>query len=228
MKSKKILNAMGKIGDDLIEDAELSKNKKPYRSMWRKIAVVAACLCLVVALLPMFGNEQSASLNPLVITVYAKGEDGTLIPTTLKVGEKVKMYPATSPHAENFDGYAFDLTLLDAKYISPSVVTEDWEPKLYTGDYQYTDDDFHWALTAGDDIYVVHTWPDGSAVRPGEHENGDPVLHGSAIIWRPNDDGLDRNIISVYNDDFELICKYYLEITKNNGDYYAEIVKIEF
>ena len=231
MKNEKILTAIGKIGDDLIADAEICPKAKSRTPQWVKWVAMAACLCLLITggsvIGNMFGEKENINLNPLVITVYAQSEDGTIVPTALKVGEKVKMYPATSPHTENFDGYAFDLTLLDAKYISPSVVTEDWEPKLYTGDYQYTDDDFHWALTAGDDIYVVHRWPDGSAVRPGEHENGDPAPHGSAIIWRPNDDGLNRNIISVYSEDFELIAKYYLEITEENGDYYAEIVKVD-
>lgn len=232
MRSKKILIAMGKISDDLIEDADIASNKKPQRSVWWKVVAIAACLCLLITGGSMIGNllgvEENANFNPLVITVYAQSEDGSIVPTALKVGEKVKMYSATSPHAENFDGYAFDLTLLGAKYVCPTAVTEDWKPKLYSGDsVQFTDDDFHWALTEGDDIYIVHRWPNGSVVRPGEHELGDPAPHGSAIIWRPNDDGLNRNIISVYGDDFELLAKYYLEITEMGGDYYAEIVKIE-
>ena len=162
------------------------------------------------------------------ISVFAQNDEGAIIVTPLNVGEKVKMYPKTSTQLQGFEGYAFDLTLLDAKYVYPIAVTENWEPKLYPGDStQYTDDDFHWALTEGNDIYVVHRWPDGSPVRPGEHERGDPSPHGSAIIWRPNNDGLNRTIISVYSEDFELIANYYLEITEEYGEYYAEIVKID-
>lgn len=234
MKNERILNALGKINDDMIADAKIGAQAKKTTPQWVRWVAMAACLCLIVTasalIAPLFGGEpgdNTISINPLVITVYAKSEDGTIVPTALKLGEKVKLYAATSPHTENFDGYAFDLTLLEAKYVYPMAVTEDWEPKLYPGDSsQYTDDDFHWALTEGDDIYVVHRWPDGSVVRPGEHELGDPQPHGSAIIWRPNDDGLNRNIISVYSDDFELLAQYYLEITEENGEYYAEVVKI--
>lgn len=231
MKSEKIFNAIGKISDELIEDASIM-SKKVQAKVWIRWVAVAACLSLLITggtiIAPFLTeNDPVVNLNPLLITVYARGEDGAIIPTALKVGEKVKLYPATSPYTDNFNGYAFDLTLLEAKYVRPTAVTEDWEPKLYPGyDYWYTEDDFHWSLTEGDDIYVVAEDKNGNAV-PIDLEKG-PSPHGSAVIWRPNDDGLSRNIISVYGDDCKLMARYYLEITEMNGDYYAEVVKIVY
>ena len=60
----------------------------------------------------------------------------------------------------------------------------------------------------------------------GWDELAGPRPHGSEIIWRPNDDGLSRTIISVYGEDLKLITRYYLEITEDLGEYYAEVVKI--
>lgn len=227
MKNEKILNAIGKLSNDLIEDAAITSKTKKQRKAWAKWTMLAACLCLLIVassiIVPLFISEPR--INPLVITVYARAEDGSISSTELKLGEKVKLYPATSPHTDSFNGYAFDLTLLGAKYVSPCAVDENWEPKLYPGwSYQYTDDDFHWALTEGSEILVVQVDKNGKVIQ-SDYISG-PKPHGSAIIWRPNDDGLNRNIIRAYDDNFQLIATYYLEITEVNGDYYAEIVKI--
>ena len=229
MKEEKLLNAIGNISDDLIDDAVIVASKKTQPITWMRRLAIAACLCFLIAIsaviTPLFGgnNPDRPSGNPLVITVYARTADGSLIPTALKVGEKTKLYPATSPYADDFDGYAFDLTLLGAKYVSPCAVDENWEPKLYPGDSsQY---DFHWSFTEGDDIIVV--WPDQNGKIILSDDLMQPKPHGSAILWRPNDDGLSRSTIGVYNAEFELLATYYLEISEADGSYYAEIVKIE-
>lgn len=225
MKNTNLLNLVGEIDDKYIEEAA-PKTMKSHKSVLPKWAV-AACLCLVFAItiqiLPQFNNGSIA--NPLVITVYACDETGNLIPTALSVGEKVKLSPAKSSYTENFNGYAFELTLLGAKYVSVCATDENWNPKLYPGwSYEYTESDFNWSLTEGDEIIIV--WPDknGNIIRADELMG--PKPHGSEIIWRPNNVGLNRTIIGIYDDDFELLVTYYLEILEMEEDYYAEIVKV--
>ena len=230
MSKDRVVDSLGRIDDDMIQSVEAlrQKKKQPTRTRW---GAMVACLCLLIAassiIAPLFSgvNGDTPFINPLVITVYAADENGGSIPTVLNVGEKVKLYPAMSPYAEDFNGFAFDLTLLDAKYVCPIAVTDDWSAKLYSGDsIEYTG--VHWSLTEGDEIYVVRMYEDGTVVRPGEHEFGDPKPHGSEIVWRPNNEGLNRTIINVFDENFELMAQYYLEITEMNGDFYAEIVKI--
>ena len=38
--------------------------------------------------------------------------------------------------------------------------------------------------------------------------------------------GHNRNIIGVFDEEYDLLAVYYLEITEENGEYYAEVVKI--
>lgn len=232
MKSKKILIAMGKISDDLIEDADIASNKKPQRSVWSKVVAIAACLCLLITggfmIGNLFGGKDNLTFNPLVITVYAQSEDGTIIPAVLKVGEKVKMHPKTSTQLENFDGYAINLKLFDAKYIYTRAVDKNWKTLLYPGDsYLYSEEDFNWATTEGDDIWWVQIDLDGNVIPSGSNKLESPQLKGSDIIWRPNTKDMNRLIIGVFDEKYELIQVYFLEITGENGDYYAEIVKVD-
>lgn len=233
MKTEKFLRAIGNICDDLIADANIDIPATKRHAPWVRWTAIAACLFLLVAVssvIPsLLGSEQGVNSNPLVITVYARDAEGSLIPTELKVGEKVKLFPATSPYAENFDGYAFDLTLLRAEYVSTCAVDENWMPKLYIsdGNRQYISDDFYWSFTEGDAIRVVAVDKNGDVVSTAEGEQPYIRFHGPSIIWRPNDNGMNRSTISVYNNDFKWIATYYLEITEENGNYYAEVVKIE-
>lgn len=230
MRNKEILNAMGKIGDDLIEDADIESIKKPQRSIWWKVLATAACLCLVIALLPMFGtDEQPVSFNPLVITVYAQGEDGKIVQTALKLGEKVKMYPQASTLWDDFEGYALNLALFEAKYVSAWAVDEKWETIRYPGDSsQYNfDEDCNWAVTEGDDILWIYFDEDGKIIPPEASGLLSPKLRGSEILWRPNTKGHNREVIAVFDEDYKVLAVYFLEITEENGEYYAEIVKID-
>lgn len=49
MKNEKILNAMGKISDELIEDAVITTRNKTHTAVWWKWAAAAACFCLIAA-----------------------------------------------------------------------------------------------------------------------------------------------------------------------------------
>lgn len=237
MKNERILNALGKINDDMIADAKIGTQAKKTTPQWVRRVAIAACLFLIVTasalIFPLLGGEPGDStikipINPLVITVYAKSEDGTIVPTALKLGEKVKMYPQKSNWMDDFEGYAINLTVLDAKYVTSLAVDENWETIRYPGDStQYNfDEDCNWALSQGDDIWWVHLDQDGKVIPPGADELLSPKLRGSEVLWRPNTKGHNRSIIGVFDEDFKLLTVYYLEITEENGEYYAEVVKI--
>lgn len=237
MKNERILNALGKINDDMIADAKIGTQAKKTTPQWVRRVAIAACLFLIVTasalIFPLLGGEPGDStikipINPLVITVYAKSEDGTIVPTALKLGEKVKMYPQKSNWMDDFEGYAINLTVLDAKYVTSLAVDENWETIRYPGDStQYNfDEDCNWALSQGDDIWWVHLDQDGKVIPPGADELLSPKLRGSEVLWRPNTKGHNRSIIGVFDEDFKLLTVYYLEITEENGEYYAEVIKI--
>lgn len=237
MKNERILNALGKINDDMIADAKIGTQAKKTTPQWVRRVAIAACLFLIVTasalIFPLLGGEPGDStikipINPLVITVYAKSEDGTIVPTALKLGEKVKMYPQKSNWMDDFEGYAINLTVLEAKYVTSLAVDENWETIRYPGDstrYNF-DEDCNWALSQGDDIWWVHLDQDGKVIPPGADELLSPKLRGSEVLWRPNTKGHNRSIIGVFDEDFKLLTVYYLEITEENGEYYAEVVKI--
>ena len=233
MKNEKILTAIGKISDDLIADAKICTPVKSRHSKWVKWVAMAACLCLLITggsvIGNLFGGKENVNFNPLVISVYAQSEDGTIVPTALNLREKVKMHPASSTQLEDFDGYAINLTLFDAKYVYLRCVDKNWNTLLFPTDEIYADTklEYHWAATEGDDIWIVHLDSEGKVIPPEADNLLTPKLKGSNFIWRPNDKDMNRAIIGVFDEDYELLTVYYLEITEENGDYYAEVVKID-
>ena len=54
MKNEKLLNAMGKISDELIEDAAITTGKKRHTVVWVRWAAMVACLCLVASIVIPF------------------------------------------------------------------------------------------------------------------------------------------------------------------------------
>ena len=50
MKNDKVLNAMGKISDELIEDAAITTKKKTRSVVWARWAAMAACFALIIGL----------------------------------------------------------------------------------------------------------------------------------------------------------------------------------
>ena len=230
MKSERILNALGQISDTMIADAQIGVSKKKSAPQWVRWAAVAACLCLLAAagywIAPLLGGDDG---SPLVITVYAQSADGAVVETPLQVGEKVKMYPQTSALWEGFEGYALNLTLFEAKYVFSSAVDENWKTLRYPGDsslYNFAED-VNWATTEGNAIWWVHVDQNGEVIPPGEDTLMSPKLKGSEILWRPNSKGHNRAIIGAYNEDYELLAVYYLEITEENGEYYAQILVVD-
>ena len=129
---------------------------------------------------------------------------------------------------DDFEGSAINLTVLDAKYVTSRAVDENWKTILYPGDStQYDmDEDCNWALSQGDDIWWVWLDEDGKVIPPGVDELLSPKLKGSEILWRPNTKGHNRSIIGVFDEEYDLLAVYYLEITEENAEYYAEVVKI--
>ena len=233
MKSYELLDAIGEAQDMYVVDAKMSKKKKAFA--WVKLVATAACLCLIIAvsalIAPLFGGEpgdSTISINPLVITVYAKSEDGTILRTALKLGEKVKMHPASSTQLEDFDGYAINLTLFDAKYVYLRCVDKNWNTLRFPTDEIYADTklEYHWAATEGDDIWMVHLDSKGKVIPPEADNLLTPKRKGSDFIWRPNDKDMNRAIIGVFDEEYDLLTVYYLEITEENGEHYAEVVKI--
>ena len=71
MKNEKIMNAMGKISDELIEDAVITTEKKTHTAVWVRWAAMAACLCLVICGLFMMQNStpmpSATGDNPSVV-----------------------------------------------------------------------------------------------------------------------------------------------------------------
>lgn len=67
MKNEKIFNAVGKISDELIEDAIITTGKKTHTTVWVKWAAMAACLCLAVAafIVPKLQNNATGPVPQL-------------------------------------------------------------------------------------------------------------------------------------------------------------------
>ena len=71
MKEKKIFDAITDVRDDLIEEAKSSRMNKSFR-LWQKVAILAACVVLVVAgilLVPGLTKEDT-KIGPLLDVVY--------------------------------------------------------------------------------------------------------------------------------------------------------------
>jgi len=62
MKSERILRAIGKIDDELIEDASITLSKEGSAPVWGKWASIAACACLIVAGLMMTRLQDHTSI----------------------------------------------------------------------------------------------------------------------------------------------------------------------
>lgn len=64
MKSEKMLSAMGKISNDLIEDASIVANHKRHTAKWYRWGAMVACLCVVIVGIFVFAvTNQFSELN---------------------------------------------------------------------------------------------------------------------------------------------------------------------
>ena len=63
MKNERILNAFGKISDELIADADITQRSKRGNFPWKAVLATAACLCLILAtalaIAHLFPNETN-------------------------------------------------------------------------------------------------------------------------------------------------------------------------
>jgi len=117
MKNEKILNAMGKISDDLIADADIPADKESHTTVWVKWAVMAACLCLVIGGFLLLKNSTPApSLTgdsaPVIEPVFRGPTEGTIgneltapnhIASTNQNGGKINVYSIASLEVDTAD-----------------------------------------------------------------------------------------------------------------------------
>lgn len=95
MKSEKILYAIGKINDELIEDAAIVPGTVKRNIPWLKLAALAACLCLIIGLtIPNFIDFQP---NPGggVISPGGNVLPGSLPDDIDPIIASIAVYPAT-------------------------------------------------------------------------------------------------------------------------------------
>lgn len=92
MKNEKILNAMGKISDELIEDAVITTRNKTHTAVWWKWAAAAACFCLIAAAFIALGLQNNPgklntqlSANPSVGVEDPDNHESTTQPKSKNV-----------------------------------------------------------------------------------------------------------------------------------------------
>lgn len=111
MKNEKIMNAMGQISDDLIEDAVITAEKKTHTMVWVKWAAMAACLCFVICGFIMMQNgtpvQPTAGDKPSVTNPVFRGPTDETprneittpnndVTSSNENGEKISVYKITS------------------------------------------------------------------------------------------------------------------------------------
>lgn len=226
MRGNDFLDKMELIDPTYIEAAEVATAKRKTIKL-PKVIAIAACICLVLTatfnLIPMNGTID----NPLIITAYAAGIDGSSVPTNLAVGERIQLSSSNFYLDDYYKWFAFDLTLVEGMYLQLSSVDEDWSLILdkeihYSGDIPQTP---CWALTEGSDIAIIGTDLNGDVLQSYKDGTAKPRFKGNSMLWRPNDEGINRCIIECFDSQFNRVVSYYLEITEDSGIYFAEIIK---
>ena len=209
-----------------LKKAEMKKrNKVNIGGRWAGLATALAVLAVVVALGTISPSTQQQGM-PLTIKVYAEDANGEKLYTTLELNQKVKLYPAVSSYDDEFTGFAFDMTLLPGMHVAIAVVDEDG--RVLTNEEACGEeyDKIRWAMTGGDDVSYIMPYRDESV--PEEYKNGTdlPKKKGKSVIWIPNEEGNNYVRLGCYNAEFERVVTFYLEMSEENGDYYAEIIRM--
>ena len=230
MSSEKIFSALGKLSDDLISDAEIVPSASKSTALhFRWKPLIAACLviCLLGALFPMWGNQSID--NPLVITAKAVSVEGQPYTAQLALGDRIQLVETEFFFEGDNKYYAFDLTLVDGMYLQLSAVDDQWnlilDRSIHSGDEEANLP--CWALTEGNDIAVIGTDLDGKVLDAYINGTAQPRMKSKSMIWRVNDEGMNRCIINCFDEDFACVASYHLEIVQFNDAYFAEIVTIE-
>lgn len=230
MNNEQVFCAIGNISDDLISDAEItegSHKKATMRFRWKPLIAACLVICLLGALVPMWRNQPIN--NPLVITAKAVSVEGQPYTAQLSLGDRIQLVETEFIFEGDNKYYTFDLTLVDGMYLQLSAVDDQWNLKLDKGVHYSGEDNVlpYWALTKGNEIAVISTDLDGKVLEAYVNGTAQPRMKGKSMIWRVNEDGMTRCIIDCFNQNFDRVASYYLEIVHINDDYYAEIVAIK-
>lgn len=230
MNNEKIFRAIGNLSDDLIADAKIAE-RSPQNTflLYRWKPLVAACLviCLLAAIIPIMGNQPIQ--NPLVITAKAVSVEGQSYTAQLSLGERIKLVETEFFFEGDNKYYAFDLTLVEGMYLQLSAVDDQWN-LILDKSIHYSDEEAvlpYWALTQGNEIATISTDFDGKVLEAYANGSVQPRMQGNSMIWRVNQDGMNRCIIDCYDKNFGIVVSYRLEIVQIDNSYYAEIVSVE-
>lgn len=206
--------------------AEMKKQRRANISV--RWASLAACLTVLVVVVTLGIGSLSIKQQdmPLTIRVYAEDTNGEKIYTVLELNQKVKLFAKVSSYDDEFAGFAFDMTLLPEMYVSIAVVDKDGtaltNQEACGEDYSK----IRWALTEGDDVSEIYTFADESVPVGYKDRTDIPKKRGKSIIWMPNEEGNNYVRLGCYNAEFERVVTFYLEMSEEDGDYFAEIIRI--
>ena len=123
MNTKTFSNALGKIGDKYITEAnEYTAAKKNRHWNWRAIAACAAVVTLIFGAIPFLNSDPAVS--PFVLTAYALESDNSLSAVTMQEGENI---PVSLFKADNgLWGFVFSYEAGDPEQpISVSIINAD-------------------------------------------------------------------------------------------------------
>ena len=208
-------------------ETTLDRAHRRWRRTIKVWIAVSVAICVVLCIVPLW-NSQPSDI-PLVIKAYAIDMDGQSYTVNLSLGERIQLSSATFHFEGNYEYCAFDLSLMDGLYLQLSAVDENWELILDKRIHVMNEvvSPPYWALTEGTDIAVISTDLEGNVFQEYIDGSKEPRMKGSSLIWRVNNDDMNRCIIDCFDENFSRIVSYYLEISENNGIYFAEIVKME-
>ncbi len=129
MSKNRVIDSLGRIDDDMIQDVEALRRKKK-RPAWIKWAAMAACLCIVLA--GMF-NQLGAS--PFILTAYAMEPDNSLSAVTMQEGKSV---PVSTFKADNgMLGFVFSHKAKNPEQpISVSIIRADFSSYIMSDSWK--------------------------------------------------------------------------------------------
>ena len=218
------------------EQKELINEKAKSKRSKKGYIAVAAMVCVILLILFPFTKNDEVNKNALIITVSAAGENGERIEKNLKLGEKIELYEDKKTWEGMYEGYAFDLTLAEGKYLGLAALDENLEfwrypsvEVLIDGEIWYEplpDVEIFWALTPGEDIEVIGADLSEKQIKEYKEGKWEPRKHGKSLIWVPNDE-MTHDLIVCYDENYNVIAEYILEMSEENGKYYAEIISVK-
>lgn len=151
MKNENILDAIGMINEEAVREAKAYRQSKSRT--WAKWGAVAACLCLVVALVHYIGNYNEnpggtvaaipyVKINDMIYTIdpnYTTSSTAELSDEYVSIGEVLRNPSSNNPN-EIINGDAAGCKVGDKIFKSPYIANEIF---VYTtlfsgsGEYRY-------------------------------------------------------------------------------------------